>query len=387
MKKIIYLCLTLLLLKISLLAEDCGINTQCPDKNYSYIFCEKDATSGRYINKVYKCTNNPYSLAPDYIPLKPPIAICLKLDRTTFKCDEYKVGKQSGGEQHSVLNVTKIDEELNTGIYEWLCLCGMQNEPCKCEIDVILDGDNNHFNPGDLAYAKYRQSSEPISGYECELDCDSQIGFNNTQDFTGSSPDDCVKSKAFFVNNSMIESDENYGMTILIDGFIIYNFLEILEHEIGHLFGLNHHRENGFPICDNEEPADGVMSQGELPAYTQRNHLSQDDICQFKKLHCPDLVGVNEYNSNKAKKSKPFPNPSEDITNISFSLSSYSETTILYVYNCLGNTVKILDLKNLDFSNEVHIIQIPTNDLAPGQYFYKIVNETTVETGKFIIVR
>jgi hypothetical protein len=100
-----------------------------------------------------------------------------------------------------------------------------------------------------------------------------------------------------------------------------------------------------------------------------------------------DLVGVNDYNSNKDKKSKPYPNPSEDITNISFSLNSYSETTILYVYNYLGNTVKILDLKNLDFSNEEHIIQVPTNDLAPGQYFYKIVNETTVETGKFIIVR
>ncbi len=364
--------------------DDCGQNTVCTDKKYKYMFCKQNDWSSE--STLYRiCADDPFSLEPEYIPLTPPMPICVSFDMNSLKCDEYKMGKPTGGNQYLVFKKSLVVQECNNAVYDWLCLCGLENEPCKCEVKVMFSDEEILFpaNSDIIARSRiYWFNSEN----ECELSCQyTYIAFNNTKEFTGTDPDNCLKEK-FFINDYFFQEDETYTVYLTQEGLIVYNFIQWLQHELGHIFGLDHHMfEDDSPTCD--EFSWGLMNASFSSLGGTRTYLSSDDICQFKKLHCPDLVGVNEYYTNKDKKSKPFPNPSEDITNISFSLSSYSETTILYVYNCLGNTVKILDLKNLDFSNEVHIIQIPTNDLAPGQYFYKIVNETTVETGKFIIVR
>ena len=387
MKLFIYFIYFLLFNFLISFADDCGQNTNCPHKKSRYFFCQKDEMRiGQEFGKA-ACVYNPDDLLPDLIPMKLPLPVCLSIEKSSFKCKVYQVGRETG--MIDVLFEDYMQDDCSSSANEWMCLCDLQDIPCACEIKVCLSSDINLFPnvEKDIAVANWMWNN---TDNKCEVMCNAFIAINNTKIFTGSEPNDCLKRRAFVINDKYIrDNGTEYTYMCQVLGISVYNLTEILIHEIGHIMGLAHHTESddSNPCNDVEGGSGGLMGWFARYNYGKKGEFTNDDICQFKKLYCPDLVGVNDYNSNKDKKSKPFPNPSEDITNISFSLNSYSETTILYVYNYLGNTVKILDLKNLDFSNEEHIIQVPTNDLAPGQYFYKIVNETTVETGKFIIVR
>ncbi len=385
----LFIVFNIMIMTSSDIDEPCGKETNCPKKQHKYFFClENDQST----NLIANCATDPWVMYPSYIPLTVDLPVCLEFDSNSFgNCESYSILTQTGALE--ILKKEYMQEDCSDSPYQWMCLCGFENKPCACTIKVKLSSDPGDFdNPTTAIACANLMKAYPASA--CKLDCIiTKICINNTEGFTGSSPDDCYKMNQFVINDRYIRENNNYAGFLYSQKKVVYNLVEILMHEIGHIMGLHHHtitNEQGRidKACpDNPDFSGGIMNNTARFQAGHKGNLSDDDICQFKKLYCPDLVGVNEYNTEKNKKSQPFPNPSEDITNISFSLSSYSETTILYVYNYLGNTVKILDLENLDFSNEEHIIQIPTNDLAPGQYFYKIVNETTVETGKFIIVR
>lgn len=372
-------------------AEDCGITTNCPSMKYAYHLCNTTTNE-----TIVECIEDLSQLPSGYTVLTLPLPICVIWEYDENMPSEYTIGNETHYNAKVFKNQYSVIECMETP-YIWNCLCGRQNDPCTCTLKVKLSDDYEDFTDEwwerDVAETI---AAARIPWSNCEINCkSSEINFNNTVEFTGAAPESEYKYRNFFINDEYMQTPGYLDRRELERfNYKVYNFKEILLHEIGHFLGLEHHTyvdretKTEISLCDNGDyEVRGLMNACARDYHGKYQGVNDDDICQFKRLHCPDLTGVDDYYTNKDKKSKPFPNPSEDVTNISFSLNSYSETTILYVYNYLGNTVKILELMNLDFSNEEHIIQIPTNDLAPGQYFYKIVNETTVETGKFIIVR
>ncbi|MFP4369328.1 MAG: matrixin family metalloprotease [Candidatus Kapaibacterium sp.] len=173
----------------------------------------------------------------------------------------------------------------------WNCLCGTFPPPCNCEIDFEFSDDPDDFFPSagsTIGLARWNYFS-----YSCLLRCSkSKIYINNTREFTGSAPSNPAKKYAYHINNGILASDPG-----LIDQLppyaTVYNLTNLLTHELGHILGLGHHtKTDGSKACPEE--SNGIMN-ATTAGNDYKENLSTDDICAFKKLHCPGLVGVDDH--------------------------------------------------------------------------------------------
>jgi photosystem II stability/assembly factor-like uncharacterized protein len=80
-------------------------------------------------------------------------------------------------------------------------------------------------------------------------------------------------------------------------------------------------------------------------------------------------------------KLKLYPNPANDVTNVSFVLAKNSDVTIR-VFNIAGQMVKTVTMKNVDAGSQTFPIEV--NGLKPGTYIVKFNAGLQDETGKFI---
>jgi len=81
---------------------------------------------------------------------------------------------------------------------------------------------------------------------------------------------------------------------------------------------------------------------------------------------------------------KVFPNPSSDIVTFEFE-AKYSGKVTLMIYNQLGEKVK--DIKSEHLNSGRQQIDLNTRDKKSGLYYYQLVTNGQVYSGKFIVTR
>ena len=108
------------------------------------------------------------------------------------------------------------------------------------------------------------------------------------------------------------------------------------------------------------------------------NNIYIDDI----NIYDPNATNVSVSENEFVQAMKLFPNPTNDIANLSFNLENDREVNI-YVTDMVGKTVKFVDNNNLNPGT--HNYTINTNELPAGVYFVNIAVEGKVITQKLLV--
>jgi hypothetical protein len=104
-----------------------------------------------------------------------------------------------------------------------------------------------------------------------------------------------------------------------------------------------------------------------------------DSVCFFVDYIVPD-VGINELNPVTA--SEIYPNPADNATFLSYSISSKFGTAEFRLIDLLGNKVQVIPIFNMDGK-----IKINTENLHSGIYFYSMMLDGRSIFTKKLIVR
>jgi len=96
---------------------------------------------------------------------------------------------------------------------------------------------------------------------------------------------------------------------------------------------------------------------------------------------CNGYVGIEEQNNFTDDKLKIYPNPAQSKLTIEFEIEK-TETNSILIKNVLGQTVKIVDIKQL--SNGENKVEIDISNLQSGLYFIKMQLNKTHVLKKFI---
>jgi len=109
-------------------------------------------------------------------------------------------------------------------------------------------------------------------------------------------------------------------------------------------------------------------------------------VTAFNKMPYMGIINVgansiNEYNNNLIS---VFPNPANDVLNVSY--LNNSENQKISIYNELGQTALMI-INNSSSTNGVSNKQINIQTLPAGVYFIKLESETSVSTKYFVIQR
>jgi len=101
------------------------------------------------------------------------------------------------------------------------------------------------------------------------------------------------------------------------------------------------------------------------------------------------LTPENESNQEISLSDQPLleqnhPNPSADLTTISYRIPKGTQEALLRFNTAKGQIVRQFELTERGYGQ----IQVPTNTLSKGTYFYSLVlNGTTVQTRKMALVK
>jgi len=267
-------------------ADDCGIVTNCPKMKYAYRLCNTTT----YETKV-ECIEDLSQLPNGYTVLTLPLPICVIWEYDENMPSEYTIGNETHYNAKVFKNQYSVIECIETP-YIWNCLCGKQNETCACTLKAKLSDDYEDFsNEWWKRDVKDLVAVTKIVRNNCTINCEkTKISFNNTKEFTGADPQSQYKYRKFYINDEFMQIPGYLDRTELERfNYRLYNFKEILLHEIGHCLGLEHHTyidkelEKEIPLCDNGEyKVSGLMNANVRDYHGKYQGLSNDDICQFK---------------------------------------------------------------------------------------------------------
>jgi len=207
--------------------------------------------------------------------------------------------------------------------------------------------------------------------------------FNNQ--LTGEIPESIgslinLENLQLFNNQLTGEIPESIGSLINLNDLVLYNnqLIGEIPSEIGNLFNVNYLYLNDnqltgeipFEICNIGDPIPSLFNNQLCPPYP--DCISQSNIDSFDTSECGELSNsddIIEYSLNK-----PYPNPFNPITTISFSIPNYDFVSIK-VYDINGRLLSIL-VEN-HFSQGRHSLTWDGTDFSSGQYLIKI------ESGSF----
>lgn len=273
----------LLITNLSLFSQPCGNVTNCPGGfNYPFIYCKYDLSDPNKGHSVVRCTSDTWA-DPTWKPRKiENLPICI--DATTYQ-STIPIQEEVAGEVVFTRN-SALDDIIDA-CRQWNCLCGKQDDPCYCSIKIRFTKNWNEV--GD----KYALGAALTNyqAYNCKVNCgSSEIRLNNSNDFTARGSG---TPKRFFI----IEYEAkrvNYD-NINNRGCRVYNLLQTVLHELGHILGFDHYDDTEqTPNVGCYPPVTGLMMKEQGPANGPSFGLYLYDICMFKKLYCPSLVPVED---------------------------------------------------------------------------------------------
>ncbi|HZK75691.1 MAG TPA: zinc-dependent metalloprotease, partial [Candidatus Kapabacteria bacterium] len=196
----------------------------------------------------------------------------------------------------------------------------------------------------------------------------------------------------------------------LMDAYGAFSFFQIMEHEIGHILGLDHPEDLNYSCnnCYTTNPvvnASNVLNptgyhtimaqQLNVPANSSLIApltLSDEDHCQFQKLYCPDNVDwslcSNGVHTQKNEDTGPYPeiypNPSTGAAELDYTVKDRSFVQIA-IYDMLGNMVSPVSSDYEEIGS--YKISLGTESLPSGHYVCRIRVGETVTYLNLVIER
>lgn len=372
MTKFIQITIVLAFFYTSILADDCGQPQYCSgDKQYPYTTCDV----GFGLNA--KCSSNPL-LEMNPAVLIVPFPICLKLSPkesergpTSIKMPD--INNETGVHEVEIYNRIGLEAPL-LGDFDcaenaWNCICGKENSSCQCEIFVKFSSRIEDIS-GDpyVVNATARYITYSLGDGTCDVLCNgndigeqysSYILINNTNQKKRIRNG---KVTQWYYNNSKWDDVKDVIDANNSNEYAVYNLCDVLQHELGHMYGLQHFDEH----CISE----GNTGQMKSVRYANQPYsgLSNDDKCAFMKLYCNNLVSVQE--NQTSSNVRNFPNPAINELNIEFNVKSSFENVSILCYDVYGKYLGTF--YNKVVNKGVHNTQINLSGFVKGVYFYKI---------------
>lgn len=307
---------------------------------------------------------------------KAKLPICLNVSTET-------VPQLSIANYTSILSPNSCIGDASITSFNWNCLCGYQDLPCECSIRVFFSSNKNYFvdskKPNDInpiinTAAGANANTNIMS---CEVVCiNSFIVFNNTAEFR----DDYTGSpKRMFVNSS--ENSIGFNEFCNEKGLKAYSFKDILSHELGHILGLGHYDTNPNDNYINKSECSvgltGIMYSKTYPNRPDKDLLPYDK-CMFKKLYCPQTVGLL---SDSIHTKILYPNPANKSITIEDENLVPDVPLYLIVYGVHG------DIIQYNFSDFIknNKLNIDISSYKPGVYYIKIEQKPFNSVFKFVV--
>jgi len=389
---IIFLCF---IFAYSLFAgAPCGEITNCdPNKAYPYVMCNSLNGSITECCMVDPFTTRTDPPSPDiYGPArKASLPICIDFDGSGpdeiygYVCGDGSSPEHAKCYADIIYKKSDFVSNSNQASFRWNCLCGVQDSPpCSCHIKVsFIDKNNNEFSDpafNNNAISLFKTNPPGENQLElpdkCKPKCDNIIIYlNNTPDFHGSSfikdvngiERTCYRT-FYFINEYL---DQNLKDTEPQS----YNLQDLLTYSLGRILGLGQGDCSGF---NNSSIMNGVP-QG------KRQNLSQDDICMFKRLYCPELTPVIETNDSDLINFRSFPSPVTDIFNLSFNVKNEGEIVSINLFNILG--VQVIETINKVYPSGINLEKIDFSSFESGIYIYSISMDNSIFNGRIILIK
>ncbi len=220
-----------------------------------------------------------------------------------------------------------------------------------------------------LAYNNF-----PLSGLDTLTVPVTQLGIGATTDTTKSFffalPTDTIQG-AFFVGYDMTY---NFN-TLNGDTFALYNTLD------GERNGAMYTIVTNIDLFTEDTTYDTVMNVQNATLWSDNNwhdNYTQNDSIANNLAIYPIVIighptGINSVTRNNLTFFGNYPNPANEFTNVKFSLAKNADVT-LKLMNLQGQLINTIVLKGQ--SSGEHVINLPTNNLAAGNYVYSIITSS-----------
>ncbi len=142
----------------------------------------------------------------------------------------------------------------------------------------------------------------------------------------------------------------------LKSGYYVIDLLDIIEHELGHLWGLADFYEKDpatgdyVSRCPGEEYGALMRGVNELSDFNKLGiGICNDDECVFKMIYCKHnpITSVPKEENNDSAQSTNYPNPFVNWTNIEFINNINSQFAQINIYNNLGSLIETINYNNI----------------------------------------
>lgn len=337
MKKYYFIIALFFVGNMNIFSDDCGEHISCPDK-YPFKYCNNEGEICTFSE------NDPYdiediNLHNGYIQVLKMadnmLPLCFEFDESGPSIIYGKVCVEACG-YDLIYEKNRFVTDLNSAAYKWNCLCGIQDDSCKCKVKVgFSENDYDFDNP------KKDPASNPVEMGKsdvitnCQIECDDlYIYLNHTDLFTRKdiAPTDegdgtpIYKYGYFFVTSGAVDkwipAHEGGSVSAYVLEYVLLN-------QIGQLYGLGHNNLGGVMDPD--------ISKGLISSKTE---LSNSDKCMFVKLYCPEVTVSVDDEEKSENNDYNYPNPFENKTNIRFNVKEDNGANVsILIYDNLGNIV------------------------------------------------
>ncbi len=377
MKKVIVMFVALLIYNpLDCQEPQCGEYLDCSNTETAHRYCDEDGKT------ITKCVQNPYKTEWG-TPMRIPEAnkpICLKFDGSG---PDLVLANSCTVREKNAYCKSDFENDMNWALNEWLCLCGMEEEECQCEIDIKFSENKDNFKNPDTQTSTNTLYLNPenVLNSNCEIDCSKlTILLNYTDEFCGEhkgKEGDYVYDH-FFVSDCGEETFEEKGIRNCV------NLKSVILYQLACIFGFGE-LWNG-PCYDGA----GVMhsSYSRAPdGYSKRPatpHIStKNDKCTFMKLYCPELAATLVEDELQENRCEAYIFNGQ--VTLFFETKTYSRNVNIELYSILGE--KVVSRRENNLTAGEHSIAINSENLTPGIYFAKIESENHRQIKKLIILR
>lgn len=163
-----------------------------------------------------------------------------------------------------------------------------------------------------------------------------------------------------------------------------YNFCQVMQHEIGHLLGMEHH----MPTCPIPTEYDATMNPTRWPcdanppsSYDCNMDLTCNDLCQFCKIHCPGqcstVSGVFDLEHSKMAANftvHVFPNPAYNALQVLVKCD-IPTTKTCSIFDSNGKRVLMSTIQE-----NQSVLEIDLHRLMLGKGVYFVIVDDKVDT-------
>lgn len=370
-------------------ACDFELNTHCSNKPYPYRTCDGH----------WNCFFDPRNPVPStHKVISSPNKLCLKRGSDDTSPTSFSFLLLPGNS--NVFTREQLNADFECAQNKWACVCNDQRQ-CgnNCEVEVVFVNDFRNYqlvgfdirNSMAIGYMERYYPVQDGDDVKCFLfTCNqhTKILINNTTDFQRLD-NDGMPTKYYF-NRSNYEifqesaeawpNKQHTGFTRMLEGI---DLCEVLTHELGHMYGLDHYQE-----CSTSYQYDGIMNVSiktqMLNNFFPLKELSNDDICAFKKLYCPQFTPVEE-EMYRIEPERLYPNPATNTLNIQFMLLNGFMEVSFEIVDMSGNIVYRFKDNSLPAGNFVKPIDV--SPFPIGTYLIKIYADNETVSKMFEIVK